>query len=326
MTGATAASRPMSPWRRILRIVRSVFGLAFLMLLLTPLLGPPLYAEVAGAVAPGSVAAKREVIDVAYGSWTRRLFVDVRFRPAGSDEPEVSQIAVDLATYDQLRAGDSVRVRYAPNATLRQIRGLTSARLATQLPLASFVARLGGGAIALFAAIAVWLLLLWIWSKRRSGWLALALFVSMFAEVLYAESGWPGPAPAGPFAGSTATVQGVHQVTRIWQSRRRSGEEAAQPYSIVELAFVPQGMADPVVAVDLVDAKSVPGLEKGGTVPISYSLRDPRWARIDGATRTYYWKNLRGLGLIGLGIGALILLGWLFGRRRAARRGGTVTR
>ena len=320
MTRATAANRPVSPLRRILGFVRSVFGLAFVLLLLTPLLGPPIYAEAAGAVAPGSIDAKRETIGVMYGSWTRRAFVDVRFRPTGADEPELAEIAVDLATYDRLRAGDGVRVRYVPNETLRRLRGLSPARLETQLPLGSFVARLGSGFTGILAAIGLWLLLLWIWSKWRNGWLALVLFVYMFVGVLYAESGWPGPAPSGPSATSIATVQAVHQVTRIWETRRRSGEEAAQPYSIVELAFVPEGRTDPVVAVDLVDAKSVPGLEKGGTVPISYSVRDPRSAQVDGATRTYYWKNLRGIGLIGLGVGVLLLLGWLFGRRRAGRR------
>lgn len=323
MIRTITANRYLAPLRWALGVLRSAVGLAFLLLLLALLLGPPLYVEVGGAVAPGTVVAKREVIDVVSGSWTRRLFVDVGFRPAGADEPEVAGIAVDLPTYDRLRAGESVQVRYAPNATLRLF-GLATARLATQLPLGSFVARLGSGLIGLAAAIGGWLLLLWAWSKWRRGWLAVAVLAYMFAGVVYAESGWPGPDPSGALATSSATIQGMHQVTRIWESRRSSGEEAAQPYTIVELSFVPQGVVDPVVAVDLVDAKSVPGLEKGGTVPISYSVRDPRWARIEGATRTYYWKNLRGFGLIALGVAVLIALGWLLSRWRARR--GAVTR
>ena len=68
---------------------------------------------------------------------------------------------------------------------------------------------------------------------------------------------------------------------------------AAQPYTIVELSFVPTGMAGRVVAVDMVDAGSVAGLEPGAKVPIRYSAAEVRWARIDGAMRTC-WKNLAG--------------------------------
>jgi hypothetical protein len=50
------------------------------------------------------------------------------------------------------------------------------------------------------------------------------------------------------------------------------------------------------------------------------SYTPPR-AQIDNAARTYYWKNLRTFGLIGLVIVILLLFGWIAGRRRAQRRG-----
>jgi hypothetical protein len=311
--------------RRLFSLLGSAIGLAFFALLLSPLIGPPLYVEVAGPVVSGTLVAKREAIDVLSGTWMRRAFVDVRYRPRGEDEPEVTGIAVDLGTYDRLHVGDAVQVRYAPNRTLRQIGSLTVARLASQLPLGSFFARLGNYAVGLMLGIGVWLALLWAWSKWRRGWLAAAIFGLMAGGALYLGSGWQPPAPGGPLLPGSAEIRATHQVTRIWESRRSSGEQAVQPYTIVELAFVPQGAADPVVAVDLVDAGSVPALEKGASVPISYSARDPRRAHIDGATRTYSWKNLRSFGLIALIVGVLLVFGWRSARRRAARRAGSQT-
>ena len=82
---------------------------------------------------------------------------------------------------------------------------------------------------------------------------------------------------------------------------------------------VPQGARDPVVAVDTFDTNSVAALERGADVPIHYSAADPRQAQIDGATRTYYWKNLTSFGILIVGIGGLLLLGWWRVRRRTAR-------
>jgi hypothetical protein len=306
--------------RRALSLIRSLLGVVFLALLLSPIVGPPLWVELGGRTAAGTIEAKREAIVELSGTWMRRLFVAVRYVPSDTEEPAVSEVAVDAATYDRLRVGQPARVRYVPNATLRQIGNLPVARLDSQLPLGSFVAWLGDFAIVLLAGVAAWLALLWVWSKWRRGWLALLLFLLMFGGMLYIGSGWPPPQPDGALVAGSAAVRAAHQVTRVWESRRSPGEEATQPYTIVELSFVPQGAGDAVVAVDMVDAGSVPALEKGVDVPIHYSARDPRWAQIDGAARTYYWKNLRGFGLIGLVLLGLVLLGWLAGRRRRARR------
>ena len=128
--------------RRLFSLLGSAIGLAFFVLLLSPLIGPPMYVEVAGPVVSGTVEAKHEAIDVFSGTWMRRAFVDVRYRPRGEDEPEVTGVAVDVPTYDRLHPGDAVRVRYAPNQTLRQIGGIEIeydcgyADEATDLPVA----------------------------------------------------------------------------------------------------------------------------------------------------------------------------------------------
>jgi hypothetical protein len=295
----------------------------FVLLLLTPLLVPPLYLEIAGASAPAVVVAKREVIDTLTDTWARRLFVDVRYLPEDAAEPELIDVAVDTAIYDRLRVGEAVQLRYIPNEIVRILGRVAATRLASQPPFGSFLARIGSLLIGLILGIAAWLALLWAWAKWRHWWLTLAILVLMFGGMIYIGSNWPRPMPEGPLIESNATIRDIHEVTRIWGGKRTPAEEAVQPYAIVELSFVPQGALDPVIAVDSIDAGSVPALEKGGQIPISYSARDPRWAQIAGATRTYYWKNLRSFGVIALILVGLMLLTWLARRLRRSRRSGT---
>jgi hypothetical protein len=160
----------------------------------------------------------------------------------------------------------------------------------------------------------VWLTLLMAWSKWRRWWLALAVLAMLIGGALALSSSWPAPAPPGPLISATAIVRATHEVTRIGISRRSRGVEALQPYTIVELSFVPAGMADSVVAVDVIDTGSVSNLEKGAALLIHYSAADPRWAEIDGAACTYYWKNVLNWGLVGLPFVGLLLLIWGFSR------------
>jgi hypothetical protein len=307
--------------RRVLSFIGSLIGFVFLLLLLTPLLGPPLYLEVSGASAPGVVVSKREVIDTLADTWMRRLFVDIRYQPVDASEPEVIDVAVDMATYDRMQVSEPVQLRYIPNQIVRTLGQIASARLQSQLPFASFLARIGNVLIGFVIGIAAWLALLWAWSKWRHWSFTLAILLLMFGGVIYIGSNWPAPAPSGPLIESSATIRDMHQVTRIWGGKRTAAEDAVQPYTIVELSFVPRGAPDAVIAVDSIDAGSVPGLEKGAQVPINYSASDLRWAQIAGATRTYYWKNLRSFGIIALILVALMLLIWLGSRFHRSRRG-----
>jgi hypothetical protein len=302
-------------------LIGSLFGLAFLALLLTPLLGPPLYVEVAGRSASGTVVAKREVIAPLSEAWSRRLQIDVRYLATDVEEDEVITIAVEAATYDELRVGAPVQLRYMPNATLRKIGNLATARLDTQPPMGSFAALLGDRLRTLLLGIAVWLALLWAWAKLRYGWLALALAIFMLGGIIVIGSGWPAPAPPGELLPISATVRDTRRIDRVWGGRNTPAEDAVQPFIVAELQFVPAGRTDPVVAVDMVDDGSVPALERGVDVAIHYSAANPRWAQIDNAARTYYWKNLRTFGVIGLLIVALLIFGWIRSGRRRNRRG-----
>jgi hypothetical protein len=73
-----------------------------------------------------------------------------------------------------------------------------------------------------------------------------------------------GARSARPQLEARATVQATHEIDTLTRGPSRlSPMRAAQPYTIVELSFVPTGMAGPVVAVDMVDAGSVAGLKPG---------------------------------------------------------------
>ncbi|HWQ12562.1 MAG TPA: hypothetical protein VNL77_07180 [Roseiflexaceae bacterium] len=298
----------------------TVGGAILIVLLLISVLGPPLYVEAEGLVAPGTVVGKREEITVRRSLWTRRLFLDVRYQPAGAAAPELTAIIVDPEHYDRTRVETPVAVRYLPYPEIRQLGAIAGTRLADQPPLGPLRAQLLGAQYT-FLALGVGLALLAAWSVWRRGWLAVLFFVMLIGGALYVVSNPPPPAPPGPQHVTSATVRETHTIERVLGGRRSRGfNEAIQPYVIIELVFVPQGAADPVVAVDLVDEGSVPGLEKGADLPIRYSAADPRWARIEGAARTYAWKNLQGYGVIALVVLVLVVVLWRAHAARAARR------
>jgi hypothetical protein len=312
--------------RKIGSCISTTLGFLFFALLLVLFVGPAVYVEVAGKNVPGVVAAKREPINVRYGNWSRQLLIEVRNpSPETTDSGEEAEvrgalIAVLPALYDRLRVGERVDMRYVP-APIPQLNLLNNAgfaRLADQPPLGALLATvypLWG----LGVGIGLGLALLAVWSTSHKGWVGLLFGLYVVGAGIYLGSNWPPPEPGGPRAAAMATVRDTHRVTRIWGGRRTQSEEAVQPFDIVELEFVPQDAAGPVIAIDQVDAESAPGLAKGARLPIHYSVEDHRWAQLDTASRTYYWKNLRSLVIVA---GLVLLLvggGWLWARRRKRR-------
>lgn len=312
---------------KALRSCLSVVGVTIMIgLLLVVLAGPAVYVELAGQTAPGVVTARREEIRVRYSEWSRWLRLEVRYTPSDTEAPEVAIIPVDMERYDRASVGDAVQVRSMPQPDIRALGEIAAPRLGDQGPLGQLIARLGGAPVTV-AFIGIFLILLAAWRVSRQGWLLAPLAALLLGFAMYTVSDPPLPAPPGPQRTTQATVRLVHEVDRLSSGRRsnrsRAFNEALQPYDIVALEFVPQGAAGAVVAVDLVDAGSVRGLELGAELPISYSAADPRWARIDGAQRTYFWKNLYGYAIIA-GVLLLLALGaWAVARRR--RTGRTAT-
>jgi len=125
--------------------------------------------------------------------------------------------------------------------------------------------------------------------------------------------------PRGPWRESTAVISEVTHVAEY--STRRSSSQLPWPFDIVQLSFTPDGRDQPVVAVDVVESVSAPGLVKGGTVRIVWPEDDPRSAKIKGARPGSPWANwFYGLGEI-LAIGAVVIAFFaVIGLRRRMRR------
>jgi hypothetical protein len=85
---------------------------------------------------------------------------------------------------------------------------------------------------------------------------------------------------------------------------------ADQPVQVVGIEFVPAGRTEPVVAVDLIDAGSIPGLKENSTVAIEYEGDAPRTAYIQTATRGFVGRNLAGIAMQGI-LCLLMLIGFL---------------
>jgi hypothetical protein len=125
--------------------------------------------------------------------------------------------------------------------------------------------------------------------------------------------------PRGPWRESTAVISEVTHIAEY--STRRSSSQLPWPFDIVQLSFTPDGRDQPVIAVDVVESASAPGLVKGGTVRIVWPEDDPRSATIKGARPGSPWANwFYGLAEI-LAIGAAVIAFFVvIGLRRRKRR------
>jgi hypothetical protein len=312
--------------RFIVSIIKIIFTIAVLALLLTLAIGPLVYLELAGTNAPGIVVGKRETTELAKGrhstqlgmEWTRRLIADVRYQPINTSTPATTQITIDLPTYERLQVGDAVQVRYLTDPILQLFAG---ARLSSQPPFGTLIAGLAASELNFFVGVGIWLALLGLWSLWSKRGLLVLLAAGMICGVAYLLIGPLPPAPPGPLVGADATVRAVRLFTHTAGNGRMEVSPLPQPYQIAELVFTSPGAAEPVVALDTVDADSVPNLLPGASVAIHFSATNPRWARINGATRTYAWKNLMELGVITVVVLVLGVIPWLVMRHRNVKRG-----
>jgi hypothetical protein len=267
-------------------------GLTLLAQVLTPVAlfyAASLYLDAAGSVAAATVQRKDELISYQTripGGWNRSYWATVLFTTA--DGPTDAALWLDEATFDGLRPGSPLDVRYV--AWFPHLGRPASHSTLTLVPW-RWLAR------ALFAAVlaaALWLAL----RRRHPALMAVLLFAAIFFGVVW----WVFPTPwetplVDPVLATQAEVRRVQDVTRAFVSGRTLGAvDAPQPWQLVELHFVPEGRDQRVIALDSVDEGSVPGLTLGARVPITYSAQAPREARLDGGARTYRWREWLELG------------------------------
>jgi hypothetical protein len=303
--------------------VRTLLKLLFYVsLLVAPLLAASLWLDTHGETVTGSVTAKREEIHAANepaGGWYSRRFLEVnvpRLAAAGLR----ASVRVDSAQYAAIQRGDSVRVRYLSccpifarldGRTTREV-SWEAAREFASSPVLDWVLA-GVAALVIAARIATPIVV-----ATGLTWLA--------AGLLFLFPARPPRVPSGVEA--TARVAGIVTVSespRRTRHRSRSSshpERLAVPYQVVQLRLVPPGATDSVLAVDEVDAGSVPSLVAGAVVKVRYQPAAPREAMLVQGTRTFRQRNrfhFLFLVLGAAGMGTAAGLTWrLRGRRRVA--------
>jgi hypothetical protein len=285
--------------------MRRVLGLSWFILIIAAVVGYSLYLDNAGIVTTGRVSAKYESISVHSGYWNRHFVLQARFQVPGEVLPRYAEGNVDYSTYDQVRVGDSVLVRYLPSPLLHQLVLIPTARLAadTTFSFPGDYRSLERG-MGVILILAVLLMIAVKTNSRIAGWLFIVLGSLAFGYFLFPRQ---MPAPRGNTQSTRATVTRISTVTRILEGSHSRGTTLSQPYDIVELSFIPQGRSDSVIAVDEIDHNSIPELSAGEVLPIEYESDQPRIARILGGTRTFPEKARLSYAV---DTGAMFLLLW----------------
>jgi hypothetical protein len=171
----------------------SYLGLIWFTLIVGVVPAYSLYLDIAGVLIPGQIDFKRESIAIRRGDWTRSLSLSARYQPAGERNPSHAQAQVDAGTFDRLRIGSPVMVRYLPSRKLRQIPILMTARFADQSTFS--IRRDHYPAVAILSGIAA---LVVIWRKARfnfAGWLLIPYLAFVFCYLLMPRT---TPGPSGP--------------------------------------------------------------------------------------------------------------------------------
>lgn len=308
----------------MLRAIGCLFRLVFLILMLGLFIGPPLgsslYLDQRGLLAPGEVVEKAEQIERTSGSlsWNRSLRITVTYQPQDSDISELATIRVDSATFDRLHQGSAVEVRYQPNMTLRHFPFFIGARLQGQSTLSSLSLMMSTQTLRFALLIIIGSFCLWLMSKVRARPIKFALLglvlgdiaiivLLLLTPVLYPDT--------SPVATATGHIRQVDRITVSPGGQHEPDEKLIKPIDRIEIEFVPAGMSDPVVALDEVDAGSIPFLAVGDQMTVSYHTDNPRGAQLTSGTRSHRWLNYLSLPLslgIAIATGFLGLLVHLF--------------
>src|SRR5262249_20492639 len=194
-----------------------VLGLIWCALVVGALPAYSLYLDLTGLLIQGKVDTKQESISINYGDWSRSLAVTAAYLPAGEFAPSYARAEVDAATFDRLRPGSPVTVRYFPSRMLRQFILIPSARIEGFSLYSLAVDRFSLARHILYWALGlVALTLLW-WKAHLNlaGWLLIpyVVFGIFRAFMPHAE-----PAPVAPVRSARATVGRVTDVTQIFET------------------------------------------------------------------------------------------------------------
>ncbi len=321
---------------------------ALLVLALAPWLLLAGYLRVFGIAGTGEVIDRHEAVSIRGDHWHRDLIVSYRYRLSGSGQSATASQRVDPALYDRLRVGSPVKVLYSPWKPLREFgsAGATLAEVPwyavlpresndtlwfLEMEMYAVVAVLGylayrrrsrtltllavtvGASVAagvLLFGFLIFPILLLLWWRRPGQGFGWVLLVSMAgsAAILASRVPWPPRMPPEANLRATAVVREVHDVDRVWGTRRFPGQSVRQPFQILDLEFTPAGAADSVHAVDVIDRGSVRSLARGSTIAVLYPEGQPHSARMEGGTRDYARDLFIYVLALTYGTGAVLLL------------------
>lgn len=268
-----------------------------------------LYVDERGIDIAGRVYFKRETIKVPYTGWERSSEATIQYDPPDSGAVSFFTLRLAPERYDALHVGQTVNLHYlqrkdtptVPLAhVLREINALPMVRLADQRAFSGLRNFFTGRVIFYCEALAAFVVLLFIWhmaGSRLFGW-AIGICIAL-AVISLMVQGFPRPMPRPTVdvRKGTGRVKSISNIDRLFEGRRARGFNADQPVDVVGIEFIPAGRTEAVVAVDLIDSGSLPGLKENSTVPIEYEAQSPRTAYIQAATRTFVSRNLTGIAV-----------------------------
>jgi hypothetical protein len=312
-----------------LRLLALLLLLAVIGVLAAPFLLTALARDRSGVEIGGTVTAKEEYVAFLADRWERRTNITVAYEPPDEHWKHQKIAHVSVARFDQIAPGDHVSVRFLRLQDLPQFPMARNLYRSGFLPKVAVDGQQTGSALgevlSYRAPPIVWwaigiAILLWLWKKLRVPGFTFALLALIVFGVLFAYYRTL-PAPITPITSpaheTTAEVQATDHVEQVYPTRQSYPIYLDQPVDYVAVRFLPEGWRTPVVAVDEVDAKSIPGLRAGLTVPVRYDAAEPRHALIVTGTRTFPGRNIRGVIVQGLvaavvclvlfGIGSLIM-------------------
>jgi hypothetical protein len=270
-----------------------------------------------GRIITCTVANKRERIHrrTRSDSWNPVFHVSLACRWPDAGAPfSPPEFDTDEAEFDRIQPGTPFEVRYLSDVPqLLILVGINGAHLArettavhagrTLMALAPLLALGGFMLLVLFLA--------WLTTKRNVRGARWIIFGLLGAAFMYVLTPTLPVTLFGKTARATATVKELQAFTRLLNSSKSRGITASTPYELVVLEFLPPGRREPVLAGDMIDIASQPNLAVGQLVAIDYEVDHPRRANIAGATRSYYYENVRGAIIAGFATVALLVGGTL---------------
>jgi hypothetical protein len=273
-----------------------------------------------GVTLRGRVYHKSETVRVIHSGWEIGREITIEYVLPETEGVSFFGVLPNAEQYDAMHTGQPVEVRYLlrrdlPKLPLSdilwQLHALPTVRLAAVDGNSRWHSFWTPAAVRFgrFAALLAVLLILWrITRSSVLGSAAVIAFVAALGVLFYQDFPRPTPAPARAVKRTTASVKSIGHIDKLFSGRRTRGVVADQPIDVVGIEFIPDGRKEPVVAVDLIDRGSVPGLKEGSTAAIQYESDSPRTAYVQGATRMFPSRNLRGAIVQG-GLSLGLLLG-----------------